>query len=233
MNHYTYFIILLATVIFPFVYSFEGKRIAFYTKWKYLFPSLMVTAALFVVWDYYFTKWGVWGFNPQYITGVKLLNLPVEEVLFFITIPFSCIFIYEAVGYYFPGPIMPNHSVKLALALSCLFVIVAACNLDKLYTAAAFGCAAFLLLMHSMLYYNKFLGKFFLMYLFHLVPFFIVNGFLTYLPVVIYNDTQNMGIRLASIPLEDSVYSLSLLLINVTIYEALKATYHYKIKYHA
>ena len=233
MKYYTYFIILLGTVLFPFIYSFESKRIAFYTKWKLLFPSLIITAALFVVWDYYFTKWGVWGFNPEYVTGIYILNLPVEEVLFFVAIPFSCLFIYEAVGYYFPNDLMRNYSVKIALILACLFAVVAVFNPYKLYTTAAFSIAALVLLVHALVYNNKFLGKFFLMYLIHLVPFFIVNGFLTYLPVVLYNDSENMGIRIGSIPLEDTVYSMSLLLINVTLYEALKTNYNYKINYNA
>ncbi len=233
MKQYTYFIILLGTVLFPFIYSFESRRIAFYTKWKFLFPSLIITAALFVGWDYYFTKWGVWAFNPEYITGIYILNLPVEEVLFFIAIPFSCIFIYEAVGYYLPNDFMHNYSVNSALLFSALFAIVAVLNPYKLYTTAAFSIAALALLVHALVYNNKFMGKFFLMYLIHLVPFFIVNGFLTYLPVVLYNDSDNMSIRLGSIPLEDTVYSMSLLLINVSLYEALKINYNYKIKYNA
>jgi lycopene cyclase domain-containing protein len=49
-----------------------------------------------------------------------------------------------------------------------------------------------------------------------LVPFFIVNGVLTGTglseAVVWYNDTQNFGVRLGTIPLEDTVYNLGMLL---------------------
>lgn len=69
------------------------------------------------------------------------------------------------------------------------------------------------------------MGRFYFTYLIILIPFFIVNGALTGLftpePVVWYDDSQNLGIRLGTIPIEDSVYGLLLLLMNTTIYEAL------------
>jgi lycopene cyclase domain-containing protein len=52
-----------------------------------------------------------------------------------------------------------------------------------------------------------------------LIPFWIINGILTVLPVVWYNDLENLGIRLGSIPADDIAYNLAMLLGIVTIYE--------------
>jgi lycopene cyclase domain-containing protein len=53
-------------------------------------------------------------------------------------------------------------------------------------------------------------------------PFLIVNGMLTALPVVEYNDAHTLGIRVFTIPLEDFFYFFLLLIMNLTIYEYMK-----------
>ena len=100
-QHYTYFIILAAAFIGPFALSFD-KKVAFYKKWKYLFRAILFPALFYIVWDIFFTAKGIWSFNEDYITGFKIYNLPVEEVLFFFVVPYCCVFIYECMRCYFP-----------------------------------------------------------------------------------------------------------------------------------
>ena len=52
-----------------------------------------------------------------------------------------------------------------------------------------------------------------------IVPFLLVNGFLTALPVVEYNDTEILNIRIYTIPVEDVFYGMLLSLMNISIYE--------------
>ena len=99
MAHYTYLLLNLFTISIPFALSFESK-VQFYKKWKYYLPSLFITALLFLIWDYYKTKFGVWQFNDDFIIGIKFFGLPIEEYFFFFTVPYSCTFIYEVVAYY-------------------------------------------------------------------------------------------------------------------------------------
>ena len=59
-----------------------------------------------------------------------------------------------------------------------------------------------------------------------LIPFFIVNGVLTGTGIegniVWYNDDQNLGIRLGTIPIEDTAYAFSLILMNLFLFYKFK-----------
>jgi len=222
---YTYFLLHIATVAFPLLRSFEGK-IAYYKKWKPLFAALFITASLFILWDHYFTTWGVWSFNKQYIIGTYILKLPVEEWLFFITVPFSCLFIYEALNYYIKKDYLKPIATPVTIILVATLTITAFLHLQQWYTSVTFFTAALCLLLHYMFFGNQLLGRFYMAYLVHLIPFFIINSVLTSLPIVIYNNEKNLGIRLGTIPIEDTIYSLILLLINISLYEYFKKVFH-------
>jgi len=51
---------------------------------------------------------------------------------------------------------------------------------------------------------------------------FIVNGYLTWRPVVLYNEAKMLGIRLFTIPLEDFFFGFSLIGLNLIIWEYFK-----------
>jgi lycopene cyclase domain-containing protein len=226
---YTYLILNFLTISFPLIRSFEGK-ISYVSKWKYLFPAIFITGILFIIWDHYFTIMGVWRFNSAYITGFHILELPVEEWLFFLTVPFACVFIYEVVKYFVKADPLKNKSGIITFLLIIILLILAITNTDKIYTFTTFSLTALCLLIHWACFKNAFFGIFYITYIFHLIPFLIINGFLTYLPVVIYNDEENLGLRIFSIPVEDTIYSMLLLLINISLYEYFRKRKTYKGK---
>jgi lycopene cyclase domain-containing protein len=221
-DHFTYLFLMLFTIAGPAILSFDS-RVAFYKKWKFLPIPLFVTTVYFVIWDYFFTKYGVWSFNENYILGPTLLLLPLEEWLFFIFVPFACVFIYECTNYYIKKDILGKYAYTINLIILIVISIISILNIDKAYTAFNFISAALLMAYIQFVHKPKWLGRFYVGYIFSLVPFFIVNGILTYLPVVSYNNAENLGIRIITIPAEDTIYCLLLLLMNVTMYEALKA----------
>ena len=84
----------IGTVLFPFILSFD-KKVAFYKNFKFLFPAILITGIFFLIWDQWFTDMNVWGFNSLHLTGYFIGDIPIEEVMFFVTVPYACLFIYE------------------------------------------------------------------------------------------------------------------------------------------
>jgi lycopene cyclase domain-containing protein len=216
-KHYTYLLLNIVTLFFPFVLSFD-KKVAFYNKWPQLVWGIGITGAFFIVWDMLKTYYGVWAFNPEYLIGIYIGNLPIEEWLFFLTVPYACVFIYECLKAYLPD-YLEKPSRYIAPVIALLLFITGVLSYGKMYTFITFLLTALFLVLYINVFKNRLGGYFWMGYIVHLIPFFIVNGVLTSLPVVIYNDAENLGIRLFTIPAEDTIYSMLLLLMNIGIYE--------------
>ena len=223
-THYTYFLILAASLAGPLALSFD-KKVAFYKKWKYVFPAIIIPALLYIAWDIFFTDKGVWSFNENYITGIKLSNLPVEEILFFFVVPYCCMFIYECIRSYFPALKNKPLADIILISLACILLFTGILFYKNYYTSWTFISAAIFI---GIIYFRREYFKtfdavsFLAAYCIMLIPFLIVNGFLTAIPVVLYNNTENLGIRIYTIPFEDIFYGMLLILMNIAIYEKLK-----------
>jgi lycopene cyclase domain-containing protein len=230
-THYTYFLILAASLAGPLALSFD-KKVAFYKNWKYLFPAMIIPALLYIIWDVYFTSKGVWSFNEAYISGIKIFNLPVEEVLFFFIVPYCCVFIYACIRSYFPN-LKNNKRADLFLKVIAVGLLITGfIYLDKYYTSSTFiFTGAFIFLLYLLRKYFKSFDavSFLVSYAVCLIPFLIVNGFLTAIPVVMYNDAENLGVRIYTIPFEDAFYGMLLILMNIVLYEKIK-TQNSKLK---
>ena len=225
---YTYLLINFFTILIPFFYSFE-KRINFISKWKYVFPATICTGIPFLIWDHYFTKQGIWGFNESYLLGIYFYELPLEEILFFVCIPFSCLFIYESLRYFMKRDYAYLTSKLIVYLLIGLVATLGLCNLDKAYTSTVCLSASIYLFLLFTFVRPHYLGIFHISYFVTILPFLLVNGILTrglraidYGPVVWYNNAENLGIRIFTIPAEDFVYCYFLLLVNVGFYEWFK-----------
>jgi lycopene cyclase domain-containing protein len=232
---YTYLLLNLAIIAVPLVRSFE-PRIHYAGKWKRLFPAIAISGAIFITWDHFFTAMalpfeaagraytGVWNFNPDYLTGIWMAGLPLEEWLFFLTVPYACVFIYEVLNYFVKRDVLRTAAPWITYTLIAFSLVMAITFIDRWYTAVTFFALAGMLVVQLLLK-ARYMGRFYLMFLVSIVPFALVNGVLTALPVVVYNNLEFTGVRLASIPLEDGFYGMLLLLLNITIYEHLNPAY--------
>jgi lycopene cyclase domain-containing protein len=231
-THYVYLLILAASLAGPLLLSFD-KKVAFYKNWKYFFSALSLPVTVYIVWDFYFTAKGVWSFNANYITGLKLLNLPLEEVLFFFVIPYCCVFIYECIKTYFPGLKNKNTADVILMSIGLVLWMAGIIFYNKYYTSWTFIMnGVFIALIYVCRnYFRSFDAAYFLVsYCIMLIPFLVVNGFLTAIPVVSYNDAENLGIRIRAIPFEDIFYGMLLIISTIVIYEKLKEGANTKIR---
>ena len=215
---FSYLLINFLTIFFPIVLSFD-KRVAFFKSWAYVFPGLLITGLLFLFWDYLFTIYGVWSFNLEYIIGFHILDLPIEEILFFITVPFACIFVYECLNYYVKPDLLKRFSSPISYFLIAFSILMLVLFYDRVYTLITFGLLAAVLIITEFVVKSTIMSRFYLAYLVSLIPFYLVNGLLTSIPIVMYNNTENMAFRVGTIPFEDHFYSLSMLLINILLFE--------------
>jgi lycopene cyclase domain-containing protein len=220
-----YLLLNVFSVLVPFIASFYPKA-PFYKTWKQLWPALLIPALLFILWDEAFTRWGIWGFNPNYISGLYVGKLPLEEILFFICIPYACVFTYFALTHLVKDNILKGRESIITWILIVLLAVAGLYFLDRLYTCVTFLSLAAFLVVLQLIIKPAYLDRFYFTYLFILVPFFVVNGILTGSfiegEVVWYNNEENLGLRLGTIPIEDVFYGMLLILMNVVLYEELK-----------
>lgn len=218
MHRYLYLIILISSIFVPFIFTFH-KRLKFHHHFKFLAFGLILMLFIFIPWDIWFTEMGIWGFNEYYISGVYFFNLPLEECLFFIFIPFCCIFTYHVVW-----TLSVDKSFKsmknTSFTLSIILFFAGVFWMDKLYTFYTFiGLSIVLLIAPFIVNMKIFFKAFFIL----LIPFFIVNGLLTGSfienQIVWYNDNHNLGLRLFTIPIEDVFYNCFMLLLVMIGYQ--------------
>ena len=211
-----YLYLNLGSIAIPFLYSFHPK-LKFYRQWKGLFIGVLVMMLIFIPWDIAFTSNGFWGFNPDYYLNIRIFELPIEEWLFFICIPYACVFTHYALLFYFPDLGLSFKTSKLlSYTLMLVMLLILSFNYDRWYTLINYGLAVVLIPI-VLLKNPDLLRRYYLTFLVMLIPFFLVNGILTGSfienEVVWYNNEENLGIRMFTIPVEDAIYAFSMILI--------------------
>lgn len=214
-----YLWINIGTIAFPILLSFD-KKVAFYKHWPKLFPAILLTGSFFLVWDQWFAEMGVWGFNAIYLTGYYIGEIPIEEILFFFTVPYACVFIYECLRAY----IRKNDTFEELYRWFTLLFFGISCSLlywfnDRLYTGITCLILSFVLGTHLMVIRRRYMSWFYFAYVVSLLPMLVVNGLLTAKPVVYYSENEITGWRLGSIPIEDFLYNMAMMVICIGLYE--------------
>ena len=218
MDRYLYLFINLFSIFIPIIFSFH-PRLRFYKFFSSLLIGLLLMIPLFIFWDVWFTENGFWGFNSEYLLGLNVFNLPLEECLFFICIPFCCVFTYHVVWTLSKNK-SHNSMRKTTVFLSVVLFLLGLLFFQKWYTSITFiGLSIVLLIAHLVVNMRLFFKTFLIL----LIPFLIVNGLLTGSiitdEVVWYNNNYNLGLRVFTIPIEDIFYAMFMLLLVMIGYQ--------------
>lgn len=224
MKAYTYLLINAACIAVPLAASFY-RRHAFARQWRAFVSAAVCIGIPFILWDAYFTAKGIWGFNPSYLIGWEWLGLPIEEWLFFLCIPYACIFTYYALEYFLGTDSSATLPPRLGYLLTLALLLIAIGFWDRSYTATTALLAA--LFLAAATYWQWHLARISLSYLL-IFPFFLLsNGVLTgsfiESPIVWYSPAENLGIRLFTIPVEDVVYGYLLIALNGLLFQKFRS----------
>jgi lycopene cyclase domain-containing protein len=229
-----YLLVLLATGLGPALLLFLPPQRS-YLKWKAYATAVLVILLIYIPWDMAFTAMGEWQFNSTYISGIWWGNLPMEEWLFFIITPWSCLFVLDSMHFHFPA-LQNQHRLQRMLVLTCMASIVALLLLGEggNYTWTASGIALALLVAEYQVP-TRISATVLLAYLVLLVPLILCNGILTGIEfwehpilnrqhielnrcIVYYHPHTISGWRIFTIPVEDLVYGLGFYLLGSRVF---------------
>jgi lycopene cyclase domain-containing protein len=233
--NYLYLLINLATISVPLIASYHSK-IQFYKNHRKFFLAIAISGLLFILWDVFFAQKEVWGFSDSYTLGFGLFGLPVEEWFFFLCIPYASLFLHfqlHRFGWLSPLKLSDKQLLRGSALMLLFVVVIGVLHYDRWYT---FVNALFFVLVYSFaLCYQTHLLKMFLpSFVAILIPFFMVNGILTGSlleePVVWYDNDENLGMRIGTVPVEDLFYAFSMLMLPLMIYSKLLGSKVFDLK---
>lgn len=191
-----------------------------WNHWKQLVVAIVIPAIPFLLWDVIVTG-AHWNFNPKYVSGIKIINLPIEEILFFITVPFACLFTWEMIIRRAKEKTINLKWLRIVLYFT-LPIGIYFFSIGKQYTGLTLSFLFLANLVDQFLQTNMLFDKRFYFYLLLIVIFTLIfNGFLTWLPVVTYGVEYQLDFRIITIPVEDFFYGISLLFMNTSLYSYL------------
>lgn len=218
MKKHLYTIIALVVIAGPLALSFDDK-VHFWTHWPAAGLALGLTGLLYLFWDSLVVRRGDWSFNPTYAGDFRLFHLPLGEILFFVSVPYACLFLFEVVKAYF-APVELFGVNPASLYAGALVFVAAAWFFRHLgYTFLALASVVIFLSTLALSFPNLAgTSTFWIWFGLCFVAFGVVNGLYTALPTISYNPRAIWGIKIGTIPLEDFFYNLSYLGLTLCFY---------------
>lgn len=216
-----YLLLNLLIIAGPLALSFDSN-VRYVRFWAKALASAVIVMIPFIVWDSAVS--GVhWYFSDLYTLNIRLLGLPPGEYLFFITVPFSCLFIWQILVT--KRRAREGRTDLPQKILAGLFIVSALLffRAGRTYTGlvlAALSVTCVLDVLSGVRLLSRRVTGIYLSIVTGLMLVF--NGYLTARPVVLYNSGYFLGIRVFTIPVEDFGYGFALILVCTIVFEVLK-----------
>lgn len=211
-----YLIFNLIIFLAPFLSSFFYPMI-FPNNINHFLP-ILIPAVIFIFHDIKVNNlW--WNFNKKYIINFKIYKLPIEEILFFFTVSFSCLTIWLNLKIILPS--INSYLINIiffgAIFLYFNFLYL---KTKKPYPKFVFYLYLFLIILDLILKTNIIFKFNFL--IFSIIVFFLVlifNYYLTKRPIVIYNKKFKSNVKILTIPIEDFLYGFNFIYLLILLTE--------------
>ena len=227
--HLEYLIFNIVVMAGPLAFG-SMKRFYFIDRWKYAFLSIGIVAIPFIIWDALVTN-RHWWFSESYTLDLRLVYLPIEEIMFFITVPFACLFTWEMIKKYISDRNVAFGNMVHILAFSLPLVGILLFLNGKEYTGLVMFSLFVAIMADKLLKTNLVNQRCFYWYLTTIIIFTLIfNGYLTARSVVLYGETYQLGLRVFTIPIEDFGYGISLLFLCTILYEKFKTMFLIEVK---
>lgn len=191
----------------------------FYDRLGAALRSTLLMAIPFVAWDAAVAG-RHWWFDERYTLGLELLGLPIEEIMFFVSVPLACLFTWETLVKAPRAVARPGLAWLYPVAWLLVPVGLALIVHGEEYTGAAvlaLGLAA--LLDHALGVGLLLAPRAYVFFGVVLLLTAVFNGYLTGRPVVHYGEQYILGPRIGTVPVEDFIYGLALVWGTTVLYQ--------------
>ncbi|MCX2481317.1 lycopene cyclase domain-containing protein [Pedobacter sp. MC2016-15] len=220
--NYTYLLVNLGLLLFSGL-VFSNRQINFAGQSKFIILAVLINVFAFSVPTEFLTQLKVIVFNPPYLSGMTLWELPIEELLLSLLLPLSGIAIYLFLNMRYKDNSLEKYSLALSNMLLGVCIAMLYFGHQKLYTLFTFSILLVFLLYIEYVNKIRFMYKFYRAFLVSLLLFYTVYGILTSIPVIQYTTEETLNFNFSHIPFESHFYYMSMLLLSIYLYELFKS----------
>lgn len=178
--NYTYLLVNIALLLLS-AFLLINKRARGSGTWKSALPAALVLSVVFFCASYSLSHFRILSFDMRYLSGMHILSLPLEELMFCILMPLTGVSIYTFLNITFPDNCLQKFSLRISNVMLglCMAMLFFAYQSGNMY-AIIFDVILVLLLIYIE-YINKlrFMYRFYRAYILSMVLFYPVYFIIT------------------------------------------------------